>query len=109
MTGSEDRSERSALDRDRVVRVALDLLDEVGLDDLTMRRLAERLGVTAASLYWYVRNKDELLELLADAIAAEISLPDPRSPWRTALESLARTFRQVVRRHRDAARVLVAT
>jgi TetR/AcrR family transcriptional regulator, tetracycline repressor protein len=109
MAEHPEHGSRAALDRERVVRVALDLLDEVGLDDLTMRRLAERLGVTAASLYWYVRDKDELLELLADAISAEIPLPDPSRPWRTALEALARSFRQVAQAHRDAARVLVAT
>jgi TetR/AcrR family tetracycline transcriptional repressor len=100
---------RVGLDRERVVRVALALLDEVGLDDLSMRRLAERLGVTAPALYWYVRDKNELLGLLADAISAEMPLPDPGRPWRTELEALARGARRVARAHRDAARILVAT
>jgi AcrR family transcriptional regulator len=100
---------REALDRERVVRVALALLDEVGLRDLNMRRLAERLGVTAPALYWYVRNKDELLGLLADAISAEMPLPDPKQPWRTEIEALARGARRVAHAHRDAARILVAT
>ncbi len=100
---------RVALDRERLVRVALELLDEVGLDDLSMRRLAERLGVTAAALYWYVRDKNELLGLLADAISAEMPLPDPSRPWRTELEALARDARRVAQAHRDAARILVAT
>jgi AcrR family transcriptional regulator len=97
------------LDRERVVRVALALLDEVGLDELSMRRIAERLGVTAPALYWYVRDKHELLGLLADAISAEMPLPDPGRPWRTELEALARGARRVARAHRDAARMLVAT
>jgi AcrR family transcriptional regulator len=100
---------RGALDRERLVRVALDLLDEVGLDDLSMRRLAERLGVTAAALYWHVRDKNELLGLLADAISAEMPLPDPSRPWRAELEALARGARRVALAHRDAARILVAT
>ena len=89
MTGSEERSERGALDRERVVRVALELLDEVGLDDLSMRRLAERLGVTAASLYWYVRDKSELLDLLADAMSAELPFDRDVSglSWRAQLEA----------------------
>src|SRR6516165_1352834 len=109
MTASEGRSERSALDRERVVRVALELLDEVGLDDLSMRRLADRLGVTAASLYWYVRDKDELLALLADAITGEMPLPASDLGWRDALEAAARTLRRIARSHRDGARVLAAT
>jgi TetR/AcrR family tetracycline transcriptional repressor len=92
-----------------VARVALELLDEVGLDDLSMRRLAERLGVTAASLYWYVRDKGELLDLVADAITAEMLLPDSSLPWRMQLEASARALRQITRAHRDAARVLAGT
>jgi TetR/AcrR family tetracycline transcriptional repressor len=94
-----------ALDRDEVVRVALQLLDEVGLDGLTMRSLAERLGVKAASLYWHLRDKDELAELLVEAINAE--LPDPPSglPWRKRLEQEAWDWRQVLLKHRDAARL----
>jgi AcrR family transcriptional regulator len=109
MPGDTPQESRAPLDRDRLVREALALLDEVGLDDLSMRRLADRLGVTAASLYWYVRNKDELLALLADAISGEISLPDTGLPWREALEAGARNLRRVALSHRDAARVLAAT
>jgi TetR/AcrR family tetracycline transcriptional repressor len=111
MTGSEERSERGALDRERVVRVALELLDEVGLDDLSMRRLAERLGVTAASLYWYVRDKSELLDLLADAMSAELPFDRAVSglSWRAQLEAAGRALRQLARAHRDAARILAGT
>src|SRR5579875_3593997 len=79
----------AGLDREHVVRVALDLLDEVGLDELTMRRLADRLGVTAASLYWHVRDKDELLALLADAISAQMPEPSLSPPWREELIRVA--------------------
>src|SRR5262245_34029368 len=61
---SDPRRKRRTLDQAQVVRAALALLDEVGLDELTMRRLAERLGVKAAALYRHVRGKDELLALL---------------------------------------------
>lgn len=97
---------RSLLDRDRLVKVALDLLDEVGFDGLTMRRLADRLDVKAASLYWHVRNKEELLGLLADEICAGVGEPDPSSHWRAQLEMLARENRRVLLAHRDAARLL---
>src|SRR5262247_3855400 len=66
---------RQVLDQAQVVNAALALLDEVGLDELTMRRVAERLNVKAASLYRHVHNKEELLALLGDEISAEIPLP----------------------------------
>jgi AcrR family transcriptional regulator len=100
---------RPPLDRDLVVRAALDVLDEVGLDGLTMRRLADKLGVKAASLYWHVRNKEELLGLLADAIAAGVREPRPGMSWREQLETLAWENRRVLLAHRDAARILAGT
>jgi TetR/AcrR family tetracycline transcriptional repressor len=109
MADTTAQGNRVVLDRERLVHVALELLDEVGLDELSMRRLAERLGVTAAALYWYVRDKNELLGLLADAISAEMPLPAPDRPWRSELEALARGARRVALAHRDVARILVAT
>jgi AcrR family transcriptional regulator len=76
-----------------VVRAALLLLDEVGLDDLTMRRLAERLGVKAASLYRHVRDKQELLVLLADEICAGVPTALPEGPWREQFATLMRSYR----------------
>src|SRR6266700_1708933 len=64
-----------ALDPDQIVQAALQLLGEVGLDGLTMRRLAERLNIKAASLYWHVRDKEELIVLLANEICASVSAP----------------------------------
>lgn len=98
-------TERSGLDRDEVVRVALQLLDEVGLDGLTMRSLAERLGVKAASLYWHLRSKEELEELMIEAINAELPDVDPNVQWRDQLAALATGWRSVLLRHRDAARL----
>ena len=99
---------RRTLDRDAVVAAALRVLDEVGLDELTMRRLADRLGVKAASLYHHVRDKDELLVLVADAIAGEME-PPPPGAWRERLAALARSYRRTLASHRDGARVLAAT
>jgi TetR/AcrR family transcriptional regulator, tetracycline repressor protein len=106
---SEPPPKRPVVTRDQVVREALALLDEVGFDGLTMRRLAERLGRQAASLYNHVRDKHELLTLLADAITGEMTSPDPKKPWRDQLEASAREYRRVLLAHRDAARVLVVT
>src|SRR5215470_13599585 len=103
---SERQRKRRPLDRAQVVRAALALLDEVGLDQLTMRRLAERLGVKAASLYRHVRNKEELLVLLGDEISGEIPLVRPSGSWQDQLKEMARNVRKGLLAHRDAARLL---
>src|SRR5215831_19159923 len=100
------RRKRRTLDQPQVVRAALVLLDDVGLDELTMRRLAERLDVKAASLYRHVRNKEELLALLGDEISAEIPLPTASGSWRDQLAASAHNVRRGLLAHRDAARVL---
>ena len=97
--------ERSGLSREEVVQAALQLLDQVGMDGLTMRALAQRLGVKAASLYWHLRDKDELADLLLDAINTEIPAPAPGLPWREQLERGAWEWRRVLLKHRDAARL----
>ncbi len=107
--GSERRSRRPPLDREQVVRAALGLLDEVGLDELTMRRLAERLGVQAASLYRHVRDKQELLVLLADEITAEMPLLEPSGTWQEQLAAMAHNARRGLLAHRDGARLLAST
>jgi TetR/AcrR family tetracycline transcriptional repressor len=97
------------LDLPTIIHEALRLLDDVGLDGLSMRNLAERLGIRAATLYWYVRDKRELLELLAEAICADIQPTDLPVPWRARLEALMAEYRRVLLTHRDAAHVLAGT
>jgi TetR/AcrR family tetracycline transcriptional repressor len=98
-----------ALDQRQIVQAALDLLDEVGFDGLTMRNLAKKLGIQAASLYWHVRGKQELLSLLADEICAPMREPDRTLPWHIQLEELGHEYRRVLLAHRDAARVLASS
>ena len=92
-----------------MVAEALDLMDAVGLDGLTMRRLAERLGVTAASLYRHVRDRDDLVALLADEVSGLVPMVASDAPWRQALRDMARGYRAVLLAHRDAARLLAGT
>ncbi|HEY1241571.1 MAG TPA: TetR/AcrR family transcriptional regulator C-terminal domain-containing protein [Bryobacteraceae bacterium] len=106
---NEPERKRRTLDQAQVVRAALDLLDEVGMDELTMRRLAERLDVKAPSLYRHVHDKEELLVLLADEIAGEIPLVSPKGTWREQLIAMAWNARRGMLAHRDAARVLAST
>jgi TetR/AcrR family transcriptional regulator, tetracycline repressor protein len=96
--------------RERIVAVALELLDEAGLDGLTLRRLADRLGIRAPTLYWHVRDKRELLDLLAGAILEEELAgwrePQPGQPWWEWLADRARVMRTALLAHRDSALVV---
>ncbi len=94
--------------RPRIVAAALELVQHDGIDSLTMRSLAERLHIKAASLYWHVRDRDELLELLATALLAEVRPPARRLGWRAdALAVCAALERLAALRH-DAAPILLA-
>jgi TetR/AcrR family transcriptional regulator, tetracycline repressor protein len=98
-----------ALDQSQIVQAALGLLDEVGFDGLTMRNLAKKLGIQAASLYWHVRNKQDLLSLLAEEICAPMREPDRTLSWQEQLEAMGNEYRRVLLAHRDGARVLASS
>jgi TetR/AcrR family transcriptional regulator, tetracycline repressor protein len=100
------RKMEPALDQSKIVAAALDLLDKDGFDGLTMRSLAKKLGIKAASLYWHVHSKQDLLSLLADEICAPMRKPDGTLHWRKQLEILGNEYRRILLAHRDAARVL---
>jgi TetR/AcrR family tetracycline transcriptional repressor len=95
--------------RDEVVRAAVCLLDDVGLEGLTLRRLGSELGVSAATLYWHVRDKRALLDLVAEAIVAE-HRPSVRplhgQPWWEWLTDSAWAQYRALADHRDAALVV---
>lgn len=95
---------------ERIVQEALALLDEEGLDGVTLRRLAARLGVQAPTLYWHVHNKADLLARLGDAILAPLgALPDPAGGhWRDWLLEAATHLRASLLAHHDGARVVAA-
>ncbi|MGH3936395.1 MAG: TetR/AcrR family transcriptional regulator C-terminal domain-containing protein [Pseudonocardiaceae bacterium] len=98
-----------AITRDEVVRTALRLLDDVGLEGLTLRRLGGELGVSAATLYWHVRDKRTLLDLVAEAIVAEHHPPPrpaPDQPWWEWLADGAWAQYRALVGHRDAALVV---
>ncbi|MFN3001918.1 TetR/AcrR family transcriptional regulator C-terminal domain-containing protein [Mycolicibacterium wolinskyi] len=101
------------LNRDVIARTGLDLLGEHGLDGLSMRILATALGVQAPTLYWHVKNKRELLDMMADVIAGEIGERlRPRRPDESAhdwLADVARAIRASLLAYRDGARVFVGS
>ena len=97
------------LTQEQVVKRAVDLMAEAGLDALTLRRLATELGVSAPTLYWHVRNKRELLDLMAEALVARAghaTSPAPGQPWWEWLAERARLQFRALISHRDAALVV---
>jgi TetR/AcrR family transcriptional regulator, tetracycline repressor protein len=98
-----------ALTQEQVVRGAVDLLARAGLEALTLRRLATELGVSAPTLYWHVRDKRQLLDLVAEALVARAGRsPSPAhgQPWWDWLAEQARLQWRVLTSHRDAALVI---
>lgn len=87
------------LSRELVLRAALRLADEGGLQVMTMHRVGQRLGVQAMSLYRHVRNKEDILDGIADLVYAEIELPDDEGDWRTVMRRRAISTRDVLAHH----------
>ena len=106
------RSDRERLDRDKITRAALHLLDEVGLDGLTTRRLARWLGVQSPALYWHFKHMDALIDAVAQAMLEEAVWPEPPRPEDEVTDWLAErahVFRRALLAHRDGARVHAGT
>jgi AcrR family transcriptional regulator len=95
----------SRLSREGIVTAAVELADRDGLDGLSMRRLAQHLGVDAMSIYYHVHDKKALLGAMADAVAAEIPEAPAGGPWTGRLRALIMGARQVMLRHPWAVRV----
>ena len=90
---------RPGLTRERVIAAAFELADEGGVEALTMRSLAARLGVQAMSLYHHIRNKDDLLDAMADELASRIERPRPGGEWRAEMRRRALSMRALFRAH----------
>ncbi|TDE29026.1 TetR/AcrR family transcriptional regulator C-terminal domain-containing protein [Actinomadura sp. 6K520] len=91
---------RQPLSRDRVLEAAIRVADRGGVEAITMRRVAQELGVEAMSLYHHVPNKDAILDGVVDAVFAAIELPDAeRGDWRDAIRHRASSARAVLSRH----------
>ena len=97
---------RAGLSRTRLAAAALELVTAEGLEALSMRALAERLDVKAASLYWHVRDRQELVELLAESIMDRVAAPGATG-WRAVVAANAAALRRALSAQRDAARVLL--
>jgi TetR/AcrR family tetracycline transcriptional repressor len=101
----------TGLEREKVVTAALELLNEVGFEGLTLRRLADKLGVKASALYWHFDNKQAIIDMLAlRIIEGEFKNANPddfaKATWQDLLLGMGRGMRNALRRHRDGAMVL---
>ncbi|MBE1531500.1 TetR/AcrR family transcriptional regulator [Actinomadura algeriensis] len=91
---------RDSLTREQIVRTAVELLDDEGLDGLNMRDLGKRLNAAATAVYWHVKNKDDLLLLAGDRVWDEIGLADPDAlGWREAAAANAAGLHAMFGRH----------
>jgi AcrR family transcriptional regulator len=90
---------RPPLSRQRVLEAAVTLADRGGIGSLSMRKLAQELGVEAMSLYHHVANKDAILDGIVDVVFGEIELPAGDVGWREAMRRRAISARQALRRH----------
>ena len=98
---AQETSGEPPLSRDRIVATALELLDADGLDGLTMRRLADRLGAGVMSLYWHVDNKEDVLDLALDAVLDYRGPPQMGAPqdWRAEVVHMLEDWRASMLRH----------
>ncbi len=99
---------RAPLTRERVLRAAIGLADESGIESLSMRKLGQKLGVEAMSLYNHVANKDDILNAIVDMVVSEIEPPSPEADWKSALRHSARSAYEVLLRHPWAASLMLS-
>jgi AcrR family transcriptional regulator len=103
-----DATSPTPLSRERILQAALRMADEGGIESLSMRKLAQKLGVQAMSLYNHVANKDDLLDGIVDRVVSEIEVPDFSLDWKTAMRRRAISAHEVLLRHPWATMPLVS-
>ncbi|MGH2764544.1 MAG: TetR/AcrR family transcriptional regulator [Actinomycetota bacterium] len=107
MSAATDTASRTRLDRRRVLMAALGLADRQGLEALTMRRLGTELGVDPMTVHYHAESKDRLLDGIAELLWEEVALPDASEGPAEALRGLARSLRDLFRRHPQAAPLIL--
>jgi AcrR family transcriptional regulator len=107
-THSPEPTSKVPLSRERVLQTAIRFADEEGIASLSMRKLAQGLGVKAMSLYNHVANKDDLLDGMVDIVASEIEIPSLEADWQTAMRRRATSAHAVLLHHPWATMALVS-
>ncbi|HXH78880.1 TetR/AcrR family transcriptional regulator C-terminal domain-containing protein [Nocardioides sp.] len=106
MTAEREASPRVRLNRDRVLLAAVSLADAIGIEALSMRRLAQELGVVPMALYKHVANKEELLDGMVEVIIAKIGPDESDAEWKPAVRRRVLSARHALARHPWARRVI---
>lgn len=97
------------INKETITEAALELLHEKGLSHVSMRNLAAKLNVKAPALYWYIKNKQELLQLLAEYISTQIIFPDQNDDWEEEIILLSLENRRVMLSIPDGAEIMMDT
>lgn len=105
MARRKKQADKPPLDKKGIVTAALELIDKVGLNQLTMRKLADSIGIQAGALYWHVKNKEELLGLLVDEISSKIIWPENETSWKEAITSWALSYRNILHTYQDSVEI----
>ena len=105
-TRTDETKPRAPLTKERILRGAVALADEGGLDSISMRKIADELDVVPMALYRHVANKDEVLDAMVDEVVAEIDPLDTDAEWKTAVRRRILSARRMLLRHPWAARVI---
>jgi AcrR family transcriptional regulator len=99
---------RLPLSRERVLAAAIGLADRAGIESLTMRKLAQELGVEAMTLYYYVARKDDILAGIVELVVSEFAVPSAGGDWKAEIRQAAISAHDVLLRHRWAASLILS-
>ena len=102
------RSAKPALTRSKILRRGISLADKQGIEYLSMRKLAESLGVEAMSLYNHVKDKDDLIDGMVSAVIEKFVLPEPKKKWKREARNSAISTHETLMKHRWAAQLLIS-
>lgn len=101
------RAARPPLDRERIVAAGLRIVDEAGAEALTVRRLADALGVSPMSIYWHVADKAELVRLIGEPVLDQVEVPAATGDWRAQLHDIHRSMLGTVLQHPNTADIVI--
>ena len=104
----KNATQTKSMTREAILNAAVALADERGIDALSMRKLAETLGIEAMSLYNHVKNKDDLLDGMVDAVVHEIELPATHIEWKASMRQRAISAHEMLMRHPWASILIVS-
>ena len=99
---------RETVTRDRILETAVEIADRDGIESLSMRRIAQRLGVVPMALYKHVANKEEILDGIVDVVVEEVETPPPDADWKAAVRERILSARRALLRHPWAARLITS-